>query len=122
MIETVKLKNGTEEARPLVGVTMMSIRGLMGDLEHGGPIALYELVEICKDRDHKPFGNTGDKLAALSLATPIANSDGRFQVHNSIKNIVLSAVEGEGMEMSVGDPVAPVRSLVDALPPSPDAD
>ena len=97
---TVKLKNGTEEFRPLVAVTRMHINKLL----ESNPIALYELVELCRDRHHKPFGQTGDDLVALSLATK--TSDG-LMVHESIRNIVLSATSGEGMEMTIGNPAQP---------------
>ena len=98
-IETVKLKNGTEEARPMVAVTMFALNGLM---EEGKVIVLYELVQLCRNRDHVPWGKTGEDLKALSL---IENRDG-WHVHDSIRNIVLSAAKGEGLEMSIGNPVA----------------
>jgi len=92
-MRTVRLKNGAEEAKPLVGVTMMSLQ----KLEQTNPIAFYELVMKCKDDGHELFGNTGDVLQSLALI-----QDKRGQVHNSIKNIVLSAVN---VDMSLGSPV-----------------
>src|SRR3989338_5617614 len=89
-IKLVKLKNGSEEAEPLVRVTMMSLQHLMGE----NPIAFYELVELCKNRNHKMFGNTNEILERLSMV-----SNGF--VHGSIRNIVLSAVKGEGLDMQL---------------------
>jgi hypothetical protein len=91
----MKLKNGSEELDGLVGVTMMSVRRLT----QTHPIAFYELVMLCRDPKHKLFGNTGQALNDLSLVT-------NGQVHDSIRNIVLSAIEGEGMDMTLVSPVA----------------
>ena len=74
---------------------MMSIRNLM----ETNPIAFYELVMICRDSNHAPFGNTGDILRNFNLL----NTEGK--VHSSIRNIVISAVTGEGLEMTLGSPV-----------------
>lgn len=97
---TVKLKNGTEEHGPLVSITMISLRGLM---EAGMGVGLYELAELCKDNNHKLFGSTGDTLAKLNL---VGLGGGKFTVHDSIRNIVLSAIEGEGLDMQLVNPIA----------------
>jgi len=93
----MKLKNGSEELDGLVGVTMMSIR----KLTETHPIAFYELVMLARDPKHKLFGNTSQILSNLALVT-------NGQVHDSIRNIVLSAVEGSGMDMTLGSPVEKV--------------
>jgi hypothetical protein len=98
--ETVLLKNGSDEAKPLVATTLFVLEGLAKEL----PIVLYELAELCKDPAHKPFGRCGDDLVDRNLAT--RDEDGTYRVHNSIRNIVLSAVEGEEMDMTLGNPVA----------------
>lgn len=87
-METVTLKNGTEEVKVLVQTTMMSLEHLVDT----NPIAACELVEMCKDASHKPFGNTNNILEDLGLVN-------NGQVHTSIKNIVLSAFEGEGFDL-----------------------
>lgn len=92
----LKLKNGTEEAAPLVKVTMMSAEHLV----ESNPIAFVELVALCRDRDHELFGNTAVELQRLALVGP----DG--SVHDSIRNVVLSAAEGEGLEMRFVSPLA----------------
>jgi len=93
-MKTLVLKNGSEEAEPLVKVTMMSLRNLM----ETNLIAFYELVCLCRDGKHQLFGNTGEVLGKFSLV-----SNG--QVHDSIRNIVLSAAEGEGLDMRLTNPV-----------------
>lgn len=96
-METVILKNGAEEALPLVDVAMLSLRTLMAEK----PIVLYELVQLCRDRKHQLFGKSGDDLHALKLIEKHGDGVG---VHDSIRNIVLSAVEGDGLEMALGNP------------------
>lgn len=95
-MDILKLKNGSEEVAPLVNVTMISVRHLL----ESNPIAFVELVSLCQDRDHELFGNTAVELQRLALVKP----DG--SVHGSIRNIVLSAVEGEGLEMRFISPLA----------------
>jgi hypothetical protein len=94
-MQTVILKNGAEESLPLVNVMMMSLRSLMQE----NPIAFYELVMKCRDHNHKFFGNVGDVLKRLSLVETSGS------IHDSIRNIVLSAAEGDGLDMSLGSPV-----------------
>lgn len=93
-METVKLKNGTDEAKVLVQTTMNALENLVDT----NPIAACELVEMCKDASHKPFGNACDILEDLSLVN-------NGQVHTSIKNIVVSAFEGEGFDMRLTFPI-----------------
>ena len=67
---TFKLKNGATEAKALVATTMMVVNRLLAD---GKAMVVFELVEMCRDRNHKPQGRTGDELKSLSLAS---ESDG----------------------------------------------
>lgn len=91
-METVILKNGAEEVKALVMVTMMSLR-------HLEPIAFYELVQKCKDDTHIFWGDTEEKLKSLALL----ECSGR--PHDSIRNIVLSALAGEGLDMRLVSPI-----------------
>ena len=95
MTETVKLKNGAIEAKGLVNVMMVALRNLLQE----DPVTFYELVMKCRDRNHQFWSDCGDKLQDLHLV----EQDGR--VHRSIRNIVLSAVEGEMLEMTLGSPL-----------------
>jgi len=95
-ILTIKLKNGSTEAKPLVRCMATILSGLMDK----NPLAVYELVEKCRDSSHKCWGDTEEVLKDCALL----QSDGH--VHNSIRNIVLSAVEGEGKNFTIGNPVA----------------
>lgn len=95
-METTILKNGAEEAVSLVTVCMMSLEDLIKE----NPIALYELVMKCRDRNHV-FGNAGELLEQRKLV----QSDG--QPHDSIRNVVLSAIEGDELDMRLTSPIAP---------------
>ena len=98
-MKTVRLRNGSAEIGKLVPITMLSLQSLMRDK----PMVFYELVEVCKDRHHKPWGNLGHDLAEIGGVEQ--GSDGII-VHDSIRNIVLSAVTGEGLEMGLQNPIA----------------
>lgn len=98
-METRKLKNGSEEEAELVAVITAALETLWKEK----PIAAYELVQLCKDSEHKLFGMAGQDLASAGLLEP------GNRVHDSIRNIVLSAVSGEGFEMTLGSPVASMK-------------
>ena len=93
-MKLLKLKNGSEEPDVLVTSTMMSLRGLLGN----NPIAFYELTMKCRDDSHEFFGNTEKDLQGLRLV----QTDGK--IHKSIRNIVQSAVTGDGLDLSLESP------------------
>ena len=94
-MEAVTLKNGAQELDIQVRAVMVSLEDLLGK----NPIAFYELVMKCRDWNHQFFGNTGRELRDLALV----QSDGN--VHDSIRNVVLSAVVGDDLEMTLGSPI-----------------
>ncbi len=99
-MKTVKLKNNTEEAAPLVTTTMMSLNQLW---ESGIPgiLMLSDLVQICRnDKKYQKFGDNEEELKKRALL----QADGR--PHDSIRNIVLCAFTGEGLELNLGSPLA----------------
>jgi hypothetical protein len=98
-MKLVQLKNGSEELDTLVTVTMVSLESLL----QSAPIVFYELVVLCRDSNHQLFGNAGERLEELGLVT--LDGTGQAQVHGSIRNVVLSAVTGDGLEMSLGSPI-----------------
>lgn len=74
---------------------MMSLQRLF----QTDPISAYELTMKARDPNHEFFGGTGQKLMSLALV------DANGGMHDSIRNIVLSAVEGDGLEMKLGSPI-----------------
>lgn len=75
-------------------------------LDTGKGMIFYELVQLCRDRNHKLFGNTGEQLHNWGLIERHGDS---FQVHDATRDIVLSASEGDGLEMTLGNPIAGKR-------------
>ena len=90
-MKSITLKNGAVEAELLVDMVMLTL----SDLIRHRPIEFYELVMCCRDNEHVPFGNTGDKLKEWAL----------YPISDSIRNVVLSAVTGDGIDMSLGSPI-----------------
>jgi hypothetical protein len=100
-MQIATLKNGSEEAMPLVVITQMIVNRLMEGFP--GVIDLYELVQKCRDRDHRFFGDSGKRLEAEGLV------DKGGGIHDSTRNIILSMASGEGLTMTFGNPVTSVR-------------
>ena len=98
-MDTVNLKNGTSELRILVVSTYGILKKMLDDME--GAIAFYELVEVCKNPSHQVFSS---KQKEYLISRALMQSDGR--IHQSVRNIVLSSVQGEGLELSLVNPIA----------------
>ena len=98
------LNNGTTEVESLVSVVMMSLRKLFDEK----PMVLFDLVSKCRDSSYKWFGDAEQICRDLKLVEPENpyNSESGGTIHQSIKNIVLSAAEGEGMDMTLVSPYA----------------
>lgn len=99
-MEMIKLKNGAEEVAAIVATVTMTLRKLF-DTQ---PIIAYELVMLARDATHTPWGATLGELKRAGLVGP----DGRM--HTSIRNVVLSAVTGDGGNMVLGNPRATVAA------------
>jgi hypothetical protein len=94
-METVILKNGAIESEVVVSLVMFSLRALMA--EH--PTAFYDLVMKCRDREYEWFHGNEDICKANGL---VEQSGG---IHNSIENIILSAVSGDANGMTLSSPI-----------------
>lgn len=92
--DLVELKNGSQELSAFVSVAMFSLENLIKEQ----PILFYELVSVCRDRKHVFFGNAGQALKKMDLLQ--SNS----LPHDSLRNVVLSTVIGEGCEMKLTSP------------------
>lgn len=99
-----KLKNGTTEVQPFVVITLGVLKQLFDDK----PLAFFDLVSKCRDSSYKWFGDNEQICRDLQLIQPENpyNPDAGGSIHESIKNIVLSAAEGEGMDMTLVSPYA----------------
>ena len=98
-METVALRNGSTEAKPIVVMTYMNLKSMFDDIQ--GAIAFYELVEVCKNPKHEIFS---DAQKQYLIGRALMQPDGR--VHQSIKNVVLSAATGEGLDLSLVNPIS----------------
>lgn len=94
-MELVKLKNGAEESDKAVAVITISLEHLFTTM----PVLAYDLVMKCRDADYRLFGNTAVLLHERGLM------DTSGHVHETIRNVVLSAVIGDGVEMTLTNPV-----------------
>ena len=93
-MKVLVLKNGAEEPEELVIATWESL----ANLHESDPTAFYELVMKCRDENHRFCGNAAQPLRELRLL----QEDGA--IHDSIRNIVLSATEGNGLGMKLVSP------------------
>src|SRR5579863_8383904 len=100
MIKFVKLRNGSEEPEVLVRTTFTAICRLY---HNGFPdmLPVVDLARICqKDPTYKPYGTNEQVLKEMALLQP----DGT--PHDSVRNIVLSSVTGEGLNMFLVNPIS----------------
>ena len=95
MLQAVRLKNGVEEADAFVRVAMMGLTHLMNEQ----PTAFYDLVMKCRDGNYKWFGDNEQICKDLSMVQP----DGKF--HDSWRNVILSGVVGDDLDMKLVNPV-----------------
>jgi len=91
----VRLKNGSVERTSFVSATFISLKKLMRGMD--SIKVLYDLVELC--RNNTPVVPATEKfLKDRSLLDSSGN------LHSSVKNVVLSAVEGEGLGIKLVNP------------------
>jgi hypothetical protein len=77
---------------------MSSLKRLF-NTDIGGVTMFYDLVMICRDPGYKIDSTNLERLKQLSLLKP----DGK--PHNILKNVVLSAASGEGLDMELKSPL-----------------
>lgn len=98
-MDTVILKHGNIEAHAgMVKVTMLSLHTLFDSLQ--GVTAFYDLVMKARDRNYKiSYGDNEGYLKKVGLL----QEDG--SIHEAVKEIVLSAAVGDGLEMKLVSPI-----------------
>ena len=96
--EMVTLKDGYKVPQTVIRSTMMNLE----IAQSKSPVALYDLVKKCQNVNYKFAANPfGDSKAILTTYKLI---DEKEQVHDITKHIVLSAVEGDGLSMTLRNP------------------
>lgn len=93
-MNTVTLKNGAQEIEATVNVVMLNLRALF----ETETFAFCDLVEKVRDSSFTIPDASAKTLSDYSIV-----QDGLM--HSSVRNIVLSAVEGEGIEMRLVSPI-----------------
>jgi len=99
MDDLIKLKDGNTIQKSMASVLQISLQNLM----QKDPIAFYEFVELCRDAKHELFGNTAETLKKYLLIE--TTNKGNYSVRDEMKTFVANAVEGEGLDMKLVDPV-----------------
>ena len=98
-----KLKNGAEEVKGLVADFMKLVTSLHTD----NPVTFRELVMLARDSTHQISegvdGTRGKLLKDMMLI--YLDTGKKPHVHGVVRNIILSAVTGDGMDMELGDPI-----------------
>lgn len=100
-MEMILLRNGSKEAKPLVEVGFSALQHLLDPDRYvgiKGVLMFSELVEKCRNPRHQIQERFAEELKKLMLL------DERGEVHDSLRNIVLCSVEGEGLEMHLVSP------------------
>lgn len=96
MTETITLKNGAEEVKPFVAVTIMALNRLFDEQ----PLALYDLLELAKDPGYPVFEASRKRLREDMLLS----GDGKLD--DSTRNVVLSAVSFDSDKIKISSPAA----------------
>ncbi len=99
----ITLRNGSREIDVLAAGTVQQLQ----KLQAADPIAFYELVMKCRD-DSYQFANDGKSVVPHSqlVIQHYATLNINGGVHSNLRNIVLSAVEGDGYELYIVSPFA----------------
>ena len=98
-MEQLTLRNGSTEPAPIVQTTMMALSEIM-NVDTVGITALRDLYQLC-------LGTAGYQMLdpQRQLLDRYLLLDTSGIPKDSIRNIVLSAVQGEGLEMELVNPV-----------------
>lgn len=95
----IKLKNGAQEVEPLVRINTLLIYEIFNE----DPICFFEFSALVKDHKHKVFGGESTLKPAINRGL-VTVKDGKFQIHQSIRNITESMIVGEGFDMTLQRP------------------
>lgn len=103
MSEILRLKNGSEVSEAVLVAALISLEKL---LEEGveGAISFYELTMVSRNPNHELDETSQQKLIDRGLL----QRDGT--VHQVVRDVVINAVEGEGLEMHLTSPIEEASS------------
>ena len=98
MTTTITLRTGKEVPETAMRTTTIALAAL-------SPVALYELVEACRNPAHVPWGGAGREIISLGLAD-YASNDGTLRIHEIVRDVVLASVEGADADLRLVSPLA----------------
>lgn len=98
-LEMKQLKNGGEAPASAVWTTMISLKDMMTGGGIPSILAVVDLAEYCRN-GKEITGRSRDLLVQRGLM----KDDGR--VHDIVRDVILSAGQGEGLTFSLGSPYA----------------
>lgn len=94
--KVVTLRTGAEVPEGAVKSLRMALDSLMDTY----PIALYEALEVARDKNHVPFGKTGDVLRESHLL------EAGGTMHGVTRDVILALLEEENYEIRFVSPYA----------------
>ena len=89
------LRNGAEAPVSVVRTTWIALKCLADSGDMGSVMALYEARELARDPAHPLWPGTDETLRKFSLI------DHGGKMHDIIRDVILSAVTGAEMDLSV---------------------
>lgn len=106
-METIKLRNGSTVAEPLLAVVINAIKSLQEELDAGGMnamgihLALYDLQQKARNDEYRITTSYSiQRLSELSLI----NGESQ-QMNNDVRAIVLSCIEGGSGDLNFVNPI-----------------
>jgi hypothetical protein len=101
-IQEIKLKNGGMVPEPLVQVLTVTLSRMLAGQVDGlqGMLSAYDLRELCRNPEYL----IGDVSLALLKRLALVEPDG--SIHECVRDVALSGIVGESLDIHWEDPVA----------------
>lgn len=90
----IMLRNGTTEPQEIFIKTLRSLAHLL----YHDRMALYELIQRCRNRGHRNLLIDNERLK------PLVDDDGGV-VSKSVCNVILACIDDHGLELVPVDPI-----------------
>lgn len=93
----VELTTGKREHAGLVSMVHMAL----SDAFARDPLMAYDVVMRAREPNYKFFGSAEERAKRLAIL------DDNGVMHGSVRNIILAAVTGDGLDMQLHSPIKP---------------
>jgi len=97
MNREVELTTGQREHAGLVAVVHMALSHAFAT----DPLMAYDVVMRAREPNYKFFGSAEERAKRAALV------DDNGVMHGSVRNIILAAVTGDGLDMQLRSPIKP---------------